>query len=141
MVSIHPLSGKQSIWNLIRPQKLNIKIFSFELFPLLMAAIYKFVPGMDYRKPSAWILLLLISTNIGHGFFEEILWRGVYMILFPESILFRMAWPSLWFGLWHYSLGSLSSNGHVVPLVIGSCLEFHPGTGKGPIRKAYNRQS
>ena len=114
--------GLKSIGHLIRPQKLTIKIFFFVLFPLLMAAGYRFVPGMEYQKPSVGILILLISTNIGNGFFEEILWRGVYMTLFPESVMYRIVWPSLWFGVWHYAPGSVSSSGHVIPLMIGACV-------------------
>jgi len=114
--------GKESIRKIIRPQKLNIKIFFLVLFPLLMAALYKFIPGMEYEKPSIWIFLLLLSTSFGNGFFEEVLWRGVYMRLFPDSIVFRILWPSIWFALWHYVPGSVSSNGNVIGLMVGSGL-------------------
>ena len=114
--------GKESIRNLIRPQKLTLKPFLLVLFLLLMASLYKFVPNMDYEKPSTWIFLLVFSTCIGNGFFEEILWRGVYMQLFPNSMIFRIVWPSIWFGLWHYVPGSLNPGGNVVGLIIGSGL-------------------
>jgi membrane protease YdiL (CAAX protease family) len=114
--------GKETIQRIIRPQKLNIKIFFLVLFPLLMAALYKFIPGMEYEKPSLWIWILLLSTNLGNGFFEEVLWRGVYMSLFSDSIMFRIIWPSIWFALWHYAPGSVSSDGNVIGLMIGSGL-------------------
>jgi membrane protease YdiL (CAAX protease family) len=114
--------GKESIAKIIRPQRLNVKVFLLLLFPLLMASLYRFIPGMEYQKPSVWIFLLLLSTNFGNGFFEEVLWRGVYMELFPDSILFRIVWPSIWFGLWHYAPGSVSPNGNVFGLMIGSGL-------------------
>jgi membrane protease YdiL (CAAX protease family) len=114
--------GKERVKTIIRPQKLNLQVFLFALFPLLMAALYKFIPGMDYKKPNMWIFLLLLSTNFGNGFFEEVLWRGVYMSLFPDSILFRIVWPSIWFALWHYVPGSVSSDGNVIGLMIGSGL-------------------
>ncbi|MFB0533541.1 MAG: CPBP family intramembrane glutamic endopeptidase [Anaerolineae bacterium] len=114
--------GKESIRKVIRPQRLNIRVFLLVLFPLIGASLYKLIPGMGYQKPSLWIFLLYVSTSFGNGFFEEVLWRGVYMELFPDSILFRIVWPSIWFALWHYAPGSVSSNANVLGLMIGSGL-------------------
>jgi len=114
--------GKESIVRMIRPRKLDTNVFFLVLFPLLMAGLYRFIPGMEYEKPSVWIFLLLLSTNFGNGFFEEVLWRGVYMELFPDSIFFRIVWPSIWFALWHYVPGSVSLTGNAIGLMIGSGL-------------------
>ncbi len=65
-------------------------------------------------------MLLLLSTAFGNGFFEEVLWRGVYMQLFPENYFFRIIWPSTWFALWHYVPGSVSPSGNVIGLIIGA---------------------
>lgn len=113
---------KAKIKRIIRPQKLNIKIFLLILFPLLMAALYRFIPGMEYQKPGLVIFFLLLSTNFGNGFFEELLWRGMYMELFPNRIFLRIVWPGIWFGLWHYVPGSISPSGNVAGLMIGSAL-------------------
>ena len=112
--------GKESIRRIIRPRNLDTKVFFLLVFPLLMAGLYKFIPGMKYEKPNIWIFLLLITTNFGNGFFEEVLWRGVYMELFPDSNLFRIVWPSIWFALWHCVPGSVSPNGNVLGLMIGA---------------------
>ena len=77
------------------------------LITLAGAAIISFLPGMGYEKENVWILLLLLSTPFGNGFFEEVLWRGVYTRLFPNSLFFGVLWPSLWFAVWHYVPGSL----------------------------------
>jgi len=114
--------GKESIRTIIRPQRLNLKVSLLVLFPLIGASLYRLVPGMGYEKPSPWILLLLLSTTFGNGLFEEVLWRGVYMELFPDSILFRIIWPSIWFALWHYAPGSVSSDGNELGLMIGSAV-------------------
>jgi hypothetical protein len=114
--------GKESMAKLVRPQRLNVSVLPFILIPLIGASLYRLVPGMDYQKPTPWILLLLLSTNVGNGFFEEVLWRGVYMELFPDSIVFRFIWPSIWFGLWHYVPGSVSPDGNVLGLIVGSGL-------------------
>jgi membrane protease YdiL (CAAX protease family) len=122
--TIFPFSmiGKRRILNLILPQKVTIRVFFLVLFPLLMAALYKLVPGMAYEKASIWTLLYLLSTAFGNGFFEEVLWRGVYMELFPDKMFFRIIWPSIWFGLGHYAPGSVSAGGNVLALMVGSGL-------------------
>lgn len=114
--------GPERLRRIIRPQKLTFQIFLLVLFPLVMASLYQLIPGMDYQKPGLLITLLLLSTPFGNGFFEELLWRGVYMELFPDNILFRIVWPSIFFALWHYAPVSVSSGGNVVAMIIGSGL-------------------
>ena len=36
--------------------------------------------------------------------------RGVYYKLFPENIFYRMIWPAIWFGVWHYVPVSIHNN-------------------------------
>jgi hypothetical protein len=114
--------GWDRIVQIIRPQRLNLSALLLVLVPVVGASLYKLVPGMDYQKPTVWILLLLLSTTLGNGFFEEVLWRGVYLELFPHSVIFRIVWPSVWFGLWHYAPGSVSPDGNPLGLMIGSGL-------------------
>ena len=89
------------------------------------------VPGMEYEKQSVWIYILLLSTCFGNGFFEELLWRGVYYRLYPNNIFFRMIWPSVWFGIWHYVPVSIHNNeltgliGMMVgPIMMGLVLSY-----------------
>jgi len=108
LVSPLIILGKKSINELIHPQKPTIKILipmSIILLGALAARLL--VPGMEYEKQSVWILLLLLSTAFGNGFFEELLWRGVYFKLFPDKIFYRMIWPTIWFAIWHYIPGSV----------------------------------
>ena len=114
--------GTKNMRRITQPRRLTPQIFLLVLFPLLMATLYKFIPGMDYEKQSVWIFLLLLTSPIANGFFEELLWRGVYMSHFPDSIVFRIIWPSVWFAIWHYAPGSISSNGNVIGLIVGSGL-------------------
>jgi membrane protease YdiL (CAAX protease family) len=100
--------GKKGIKELIRPQKPTKKVIlpmSIILVGALAARLL--VPGMEYEKQSVWILLLLLSTAFGNGFFEEVLWRGVYFALFPNKIFYGMIWPTIWFAIWHYIPGSI----------------------------------
>ena len=114
--------GKENIKTLIRPQKPNRKVLLLVAIPLLLTAIVRFIPGMEYEKESVWILFLLISTTLGNGFFEEVLWRGVYVKLFPNNIFYRMIWPSFWFAIWHYVPGSVLHENVIglIGLMVGS---------------------
>ncbi len=112
--------GKEKIIKLIHPQKVNTKLLFVVVFPVIMAAIFRFSTGMEYEKTSLWFLLILISTNLGNGFFEEVLWRGIYLELFPKRVVFRIIWSTVWFALWHYAPGSISATGNPLGLMIGS---------------------
>ena len=117
--------GKNNIIALIRPQRPKVAIIvpiSIILLGALSARL--FVPGMEYEKQNAWILLLLLSTCFGNGFFEELLWRGVYYKLYPKNILFRMIWPSVCFGIWHYVPVSINNNelSGLIGMIIGPIL-------------------
>jgi membrane protease YdiL (CAAX protease family) len=112
--------GSESILRIIQPQHLSLKIFFLVLFPIVISAFYKLVPNMKYEKPSPWIFVLLLSTCFGNGFFEELLWRGVYLKLFPNSLVFGLIWPSIFFALWHYIPGSMNPDGNVAALMVGA---------------------
>ena len=111
--------GKDEIKILIRPRKPDKKVLLLVAIPLVGALASQFIPGMEYEKESAWIAFLIFSTPFGNGFFEEVLWRGVYVKLFSDNIFFRMVWPSFWFALWHYVPGSVL-HGNVAGLMIGA---------------------
>jgi membrane protease YdiL (CAAX protease family) len=112
--------GKGSILELLRPQPVTWKLAGLVLFPVVMAVVFKFATGTEYQKHAPWVLLLYLSTTLGNGLFEEILWRGTYLELFPDQAVFRILWSSVWFGLWHYAPGSVSSTGNPLGLMLGS---------------------
>jgi membrane protease YdiL (CAAX protease family) len=109
--------GFQNVKELIRPQKIYRKVWLLFAIPLVGAIGAKLVPGMGaYEKKSIFITILLVSSTFGNGFFEELLWRGVYTKLFPTNLFFRMIWPGIWFGLWHYIPVSIH-NGELTGLI------------------------
>jgi membrane protease YdiL (CAAX protease family) len=110
--------GKDEIKALIRPRKPDTKILLLVAIPLLGAVAGRLILG-GYEKESVWIALFVFSTPFGNGFFEEVLWRGVCLRLFPDHLFYRMIWPSVWFALWHYAPGSVSS-GNPAGLMIGA---------------------
>lgn len=49
-----------------------------------------------------WVLILLaIPLATIHGFCEEILWRGVYVRVFPQNPRLAILYPSAGFAAWH----------------------------------------
>jgi membrane protease YdiL (CAAX protease family) len=116
------LIGKTRLLTMIRPRRPSVTTALLVLFPAGMAALTKLLTGMGYQKQELWIWLLYISTAFGNGFFEELLWRGVYMELFPTRNFYRIIWPSIWFALWHYAPGSVSANSNPLALIIGAGL-------------------
>ena len=114
--------GQKEILRVIKPQRLTIDKLVLILSPLILAGIFKIFTGLNYVKPDIWIVVMLILTTLGNGFFEELLWRGVYMIQFPQGFFFRIFWASVWFGLWHIVPGTVSTNSNTIGMVIGSTL-------------------
>lgn len=61
---------------------------------------------------SVGIVVLFLSVLIGIviGITEEVLWRGVYIRLFPNNTWMNMIYPSLMFGIWHISPQSVKTS-------------------------------
>lgn len=49
------------------------------------------------------LVLIAIPAAIVTGTCEEILWRGVYVKMFPAQIFWGLIYPSLGFAVWHLS--------------------------------------
>ena len=132
LIFLFMIIGKKEIKSLIRPKK-PTKTIILPISIILLGALAArlLVPGIEYEKPSVWIFILLLSTCFGNGFFEEVLWRGVYFKLFPDKIFYRMIWPSIWFGIWHYVPVSIHNNeltgliGMIIgPILMGLVLSY-----------------
>ena len=91
--------GKSTLLHLISPQRLNARIVLLIAFPLIIVIINKFIHVMDCEKSNAFVFILLLITALGNGFFKEIIWRGVYLKLFPGNLLLRVIWSGICFGL------------------------------------------
>ncbi len=116
-------------------------------FPLGLLGFRDLKALFAYRRPRAlgWILLIvpplfalagrptadqprrghkekvaLVCTALMNGICEEVLWRGVYVALFPNNPWWSVVWPALWFALWHYAPGSVSPLTEVRTLMVGA---------------------
>ncbi len=110
--------GPERFRELIRPRAPTPAIVGLIAFPIVMAAGVRLLPGMGYEKHSALVWVLVISTTFGNGFFEEILWRGVYLEQFRNRFFFRVVWPAVWFALWHI-IPVGTQGGEIATMVVG----------------------
>jgi membrane protease YdiL (CAAX protease family) len=104
-------------YKLIKISPFYIAVF---LFPALMTVIGGFLMSPSERDLIG--LIIWVGMSVGNGVFEEILWRGVYPILFPDSKLLGFVWPAIWFSIWHFAPGSLSQNFQPYVLVSGALM-------------------
>lgn len=72
---------------------------SLLLWPIIITIFFGFIPQLG--KLSFSILIVSILLGFVNGFTEEILWRGVYVAMFPDNVWLNYIYPSVTFALWH----------------------------------------
>jgi len=73
-------------------------------FPLF----FRSLPGV--RKAGARTLLASAALGPVIGVTEEVLWRGVYARVFPDSVALGYVDPSVASGFWHIAPQSVATN-------------------------------
>ena len=112
--------GRRHTWELMRPRRPSpVPIAHVGAVIALAAAVRFLVPGMDYEKATTGAAVLLAISPFANGVLEELFWRGVFLVTFPENALLRMIWASAMFGLWHLAPTSISEGGPQLGMVIG----------------------
>ena len=114
------LIGSNRIIERYKIIKINPKYLLVYLFPVFMTLIGTVFMSTSERDITG--LIVWLGMSVGNGVFEEILWRGVYPTLFPNSKLYGFAWPAIWFSIWHFAPGSLSQNFQPLTLVSGALM-------------------
>jgi membrane protease YdiL (CAAX protease family) len=114
------LIGIRKTKELSSPRKLKLKFIPIIIFPVIMAFLFSYFTGIEYTKVDLVGIILLVTTSIGNGIFEEILWRGAYMDLYPDNFFLRIIYPTFWYAIFHFASGISSSNSRIIGLVIGS---------------------
>lgn len=112
--------GRQKFWGLFRSQRLDVLGWSLLVFPPLMTFFGHFI--MEYDQVGAWGKVVLVLMTFATGTLEEVLWRGVYITLFPGERLWGFVWPTLWFALWHLAPGSVSTVFNPWVLIAGAAV-------------------
>jgi membrane protease YdiL (CAAX protease family) len=110
--------GWRKMGALLQRRKLRTSGWILMAFPPVMSFIGSLIFQQDRRCISGIIVYILMS--FANGILEEMLWRGVYITLFPDNKLWGLAWPAVWFALWHLAPGSISPLTGVWMLMAGA---------------------
>ena len=107
------LGGPRQVLALFDEGKVNFTRLGWKTHALLWGPIifplaFMFIPRLG--RVSLHILLVSILLGLIIGATEEILWRGVYVRLFPDSIMLNTVYPAIMFGLWHLAPQSVRTN-------------------------------
>ncbi|MFQ5789717.1 MAG: CPBP family intramembrane glutamic endopeptidase [Acidobacteriota bacterium] len=112
--------GWRRLRGLFRHGRMPAVAWAVVILPPAVAFVGRFLMGASpvaARAPVAWIAMSFVN-----GTLEEVLWRGVYVELFPGMKLWGLFWPTLWFALWHFAPGSVSMGPGAWVLVAGAAL-------------------
>ena len=85
---------------------------------VMLTAVFMYA-GEFIRAPLTLILLAVPLATV-NGCCEEILWRGLYVHLFPHNPWLAILYPSLGFALWHFAPQVIFPAENVFGLVVST---------------------
>ena len=59
--------------------------------------------GQGFVRASPLLILLAVPLATINGLCEELLWRGLYVRLFPDNAWLGIVYPAAGFALWHFA--------------------------------------
>ncbi len=68
-------------------------------WPPVGAIATRFIPELGSATPA--MLATIAGVAVANAALEELLWRGVFIALWPRNPWLGWAWPAVGFGLWH----------------------------------------
>jgi membrane protease YdiL (CAAX protease family) len=78
------------------------------LLPLVLGYGYAFPRAV--RRASLAIMLASLALAAVNATLEEVLWRGLFVRLFPGSFVWAVVFPAIGLGLWHIAPQTLTPN-------------------------------
>lgn len=107
------LGGPHQVIDLFRaprplPRREHTILLGLIALPVAIPLLFRFVPNLDAASPS--VLIVSLGIGIVIGVTEEILWRGVYIRIFPDNVWLGYLYPALAFGVWHIAPQSIATN-------------------------------
>jgi hypothetical protein len=71
------------------------------VWPAAGAITTRFIPELGGATPAMFVTILGIA--LANAVLEELLWRGVYITLWPHNPWLGWVWPALGFAAWHFA--------------------------------------
>jgi hypothetical protein len=81
-----------------RPAALGLALLAW---PAAGAITTRFIPEMGGATPA--MLVTILGVAVANAVLEEILWRGVYITLWPGNRWLGWLWPAVGFAAWHFA--------------------------------------
>jgi hypothetical protein len=84
----------------------------FDVLGLAVPSVLGFGYAFPRALPTATLPVIAASAALAlvNGTLEELLWRGAYISVFPESRLLGWFYPALGFAAWHFAPQSVFPN-------------------------------
>jgi hypothetical protein len=111
------LLGWSEARDLLRAGPMSPLSWVLVTLPPVMAAVGRLAGAEGPDRPLLWAAMALVN-----GALEEMLWRGMYVRLFPGRLRWALAWPTVWFALWHLAPGSVAMGSDVWVLIGGAAV-------------------
>jgi hypothetical protein len=96
------LLGWPRLKGLQRPRRMPALAWLVVAAPPLVALAGRIAGADGAERAALWCAVALVN-----GVCEEVLWRGVYIGLFPGRLRLGLLWPAVWFGAWHLAPGAV----------------------------------
>jgi membrane protease YdiL (CAAX protease family) len=71
-----------------------------------------FMYGKGFIQSPLNLILIAIPVAIINGICEELLWRGLYIKIFPNNLWLAVLFPAIGFALWHLAPRQIFSEGN-----------------------------
>jgi membrane protease YdiL (CAAX protease family) len=99
---------------LSRPNWLVTGLFIF------ITLITFFMYGKTFIEAPWTLILIAIPIATINGICEEILWRGLYVKIFPDNIWLAIIFPAIGFALWHLVPLQVFSDGNEFDFILST---------------------
>jgi membrane protease YdiL (CAAX protease family) len=99
---------------LFRPTWLVTGLFIF------ITLITFFMYGKTFIEAPWTLILIAIPIATINGICEEILWRGLYVKIFPDNIWLAIIFPAIGFALWHLVPLQVFSDGNKFAFILST---------------------
>jgi membrane protease YdiL (CAAX protease family) len=73
------------------------------LLVVIVAITVVMYPPRGLLAAPVRLLIIAVPVAIVNGVCEELLWRGLYVRVFPRNMVLGLVYPSIGFALWHIS--------------------------------------
>jgi membrane protease YdiL (CAAX protease family) len=87
---------------------------------IVITVVTIFTYGGEFIDAAAGLILLSIPLATINGVCEEILWRGLYVRVFPKNLWLGILFPAIGFALWHFAPAQVFYEGNTAAFIVST---------------------